>query len=119
MVKASGKRLQDTRQIWHNSARTSNCSGRNFQDGSKMRYIFFIVAAAIVFLLLKSYRNRAHGERPSGGNPHAGQAENMVRCVYCGVHLPMSESIMSGGKYYCCEAHRKAHQAPPADGNAG
>lgn len=34
----------------------------------------------------------------------------MVRCVHCGVHLPVSESLLSNGQYYCSEAHRLAHQ---------
>ncbi len=82
------------------------------------RLLFILAVAAVVYWLVKSYRTGNPGARPSdpaGPRP----AEDMVRCIYCGVHLPKSESIMDGGKYYCCEAHRRAHQVPPANRDAG
>ena len=83
------------------------------------RLIFIVAIAAVVYLLLKSYRNRISGEQPQGRpEPPPAHAEDMVRCVHCGVHLPRSESIMSGGKFYCSEEHRRAHQSP-ADKNGG
>jgi uncharacterized protein len=76
------------------------------------RLIFFIAVVAVVYLLLKSYRNSISGEKPSGRTePPPAHEEDMVRCVQCGVHLPRSESIMAGGNFYCCEEHRRAHQA--------
>jgi uncharacterized protein len=36
--------------------------------------------------------------------------EDMVRCVHCGVHLPRSESVMSGELFYCSPDHRQLHQ---------
>ncbi len=83
------------------------------------RLILFAAIAAVVYLLLKSYRNRISAEPPPGrAEPPQAHAEDMVRCVHCGVHLPRSESIMSGGKFYCSEEHRRAHQSP-ADKNGG
>lgn len=35
-------------------------------------------------------------------------AEDMVRCKTCGVNLPRSEAILSGGRFYCCDEHRHA-----------
>ncbi len=87
------------------------------------RLLFLIAVATVVYLLIRSFRTRGPGAgRPGGGpsgSPPSGYAEDMVRCIYCGVHLPRSEAIMSGGKYYCCEAHRQAHQSFPADRNGG
>lgn len=83
------------------------------------RLLFFAAVVAVVYLLLKSYRSRAAGQNAHARTDHAGHAEDMVRCIYCGVHLPKSESILAGGKYYCCEAHRLAHQPPPQDRDAG
>lgn len=76
------------------------------------RLIFIIAVVAIVYLLLKSYRKRVIGQGPDSGTQQAGRAEDMVRCIYCGVHLPKSEAILADGRHYCCEAHRSAHQAP-------
>ncbi len=93
------------------------------------RLLFILAIAAIIYLLLKSYRAGAASTGRSGSSGSSGSPgpsgpaeqrapEDMVRCVHCGVHLPRSESILSGGKFYCSEAHRQAHQAPPADRNA-
>lgn len=68
------------------------------------RLLFFIVIAAVVYWLLKSYRKQLPRDPDTSG-----QAEDMVRCVRCGVHLPKRESILAGGEYYCSEAHRRAH----------
>jgi uncharacterized protein len=75
------------------------------------RLIFFIAVMVVVYLLLKSYRSRIPGEHPpKRTEPPPARAEDMVRCVQCGVHLPRSESIMAGGNFYCSEEHRRAHQ---------
>jgi uncharacterized protein len=77
------------------------------------RLLFFAALVAAVYLLLKSYRGRGAEKETRG------QAEDMVRCVYCGVHIPKSESIMADGKYYCCDAHRRAYQPPSRGPDAG
>ncbi len=40
----------------------------------------------------------------------------MMQCVVCGVHLPSTEAIFSGGNVFCSEAHR--NQGPPAHAGA-
>ncbi len=81
------------------------------------RLIVFVAVVIVVYLLLRSYR-RISGH-DAGGAPHPGRAEDMVRCIYCGVHVPRSESLQADGRYYCCEAHRRAHQSPPPNHDAG
>lgn len=67
-----------------------------------MSRLFFLIAiAAVVYLLIKSYRKNVPRQDDEG-------AEDMVRCAYCGVHLPKSESIQSEGQVFCCAAHRDA-----------
>ena len=34
--------------------------------------------------------------------------ERMVCCRYCGVHLPVGESLQAGSDHYCSEAHMQA-----------
>ena len=67
------------------------------------RLLFLLAVIVVVFLLLRSFRRRAPGQDAQG------VAEEMVRCAQCGVHLPKSESILAGGNYYCCDAHRREH----------
>jgi len=34
----------------------------------------------------------------------------MVRCTHCGVHLPVDESYLTHGTYFCSAEHAKAHK---------
>ncbi len=67
------------------------------------RLFFLLAVVAVVYLLLRTYR-----KQPPHNNS---SAEDMVRCAQCGVHLPRSEALMAGGNFYCCDAHRQAHQS--------
>jgi len=67
------------------------------------RLLLLIAIAAVVYLLVKSYRKDVPRQDKS-------VAEDMVRCAHCGVHLPKSESIMAGGQFFCGVAHRDAYR---------
>lgn len=64
------------------------------------KLLFFGLLALVVYLLLRK------GQREQRIEQSAKAPENMVRCARCGVHLPRSESILSGGQFYCSEEHR-------------
>lgn len=64
------------------------------------KLLFFGLLALMVYLLLRKGRGAQRTAEP----PKA--PEDMVRCARCGVHLPRSESLLSGGEFYCCEQHR-------------
>jgi uncharacterized protein len=72
------------------------------------RLLFFIAIAAVVYLLLRSYRKNL----PKDDTPVAPEAEKMVRCAQCGVHLPHSESLVTDGRFFCCAAHQNDFRAP-------
>lgn len=69
------------------------------------RLIFLFAIAAVVYLLIKSYRKSVPKQAEDKSQP-----EDMVRCAHCGVHLPTGESIRAGDLVFCCAAHRDAHQ---------
>ena len=74
----------------------------------------FLLLAAFVFLVVGLLRQTraARSSRPPA--PAERAPERMVKCAYCGVNQPISESILTHGKYYCCDAHRQqagAHDA--------
>lgn len=74
------------------------------------RLLLVLVIFFVIYLLLKSYRKQIRKEElPSEESVHA---QDMVRCVYCGVHLPKHESLLIQDKYFCSEAHRRAHSKP-------
>ncbi|NCN88204.1 MAG: hypothetical protein GW936_01975 [Gallionella sp.] len=65
------------------------------------RLIFIALAIALVYWLLRSFRNKR--DELKAPPP----SEDMVVCARCGVHLPKGECITEGGKHFCCEAHRR------------
>jgi uncharacterized protein len=67
------------------------------------RLLLLIAIAAVVYQLIRSYRKSL----PQQDNP---VVEDMVRCAHCGVHLPRSESILAGGKFFCSAEHRDAYR---------
>ncbi len=70
------------------------------------RLLFILIIVAFIFWLLKSKRRE-----PPSTNHQTPAAQDMVRCSYCGVHLPRNEAILKGGKIYCCTAHSEGRQA--------
>lgn len=69
------------------------------------RLIMLVVIAALVYLLIKSYRRNG----PQQDKSVAADAEDMVRCAKCGVHLPKGESVQAQGQSFCSAAHRDAY----------
>ncbi|MET0216609.1 MAG: PP0621 family protein [Burkholderiales bacterium] len=70
------------------------------------KLLLVVAIIALVFWLLRSYRkglDRGQEQRTS-------IEESMVRCAHCGVHLPRSESISTGGKFFCSAEHRRLYQ---------
>ena len=71
-----------------------------------MGKLFLIILVFVVaWWVLKKYRTSLTREEP----PPAGAVEDMVCCAHCGVHLPRSESHVSGEKFFCSEAHFRLH----------
>jgi uncharacterized protein len=69
-----------------------------------MSRLFLLIAiAALVYLLVRTFRKSDVPQDRS-------DAEDMVRCVHCGVHLPKSEGILAGGQFFCGVEHRDAYR---------
>jgi len=69
----------------------------------------FILLALAVFGLIWLLR-RALGERSDAHQapaPPRNTHGELVRCAYCGLHLPRAEARESGGKQYCSEEHMR------------
>ena len=71
------------------------------------RLLLLGIIVAVVYLLIKAYRKRMSDK----DGPI--KAEDMVRCIHCGMHLPKGECVMADGNCYCSEAHRRAHADQP------
>lgn len=63
----------------------------------------------ILLVLLGVYLYRRMTRKRDAADAHeTPAAEDMVRCKTCGVNLPRSEAILSAGRFYCCDEHRRA-----------
>jgi len=69
------------------------------------KILLIAIAFAAVFWLLRNHRRRADRDAQRPADP---QAEDMVDCAHCGVHLPRGEGIMSGPRYFCSKEHEQA-----------
>jgi uncharacterized protein len=74
-----------------------------------LKYFVVLLVVVFVYWFFKVHKSRlkAPDERPRAAG---GSGEDMVRCAQCGVHLPRSESLMSGQVFYCTPEHRLQHQ---------
>ena len=72
-----------------------------------------LLIAAVILLIL--YLFRAVG-RPSSDEVRSNPREavpRMVRCAYCGVHVPEDEAWPEGDHHYCSGDHR--NRGPRSD----
>ena len=72
--------------------------------------LLFIVALIGVWWIrraLRKPRDEAPGSQPGAAGPQA--PERMLACNHCGLHVPQSEGVTVGERFYCCEEHRRAH----------
>jgi uncharacterized protein len=65
------------------------------------KLLVLLVAAAVVYYLIRGMI------RKGGSRQAPPPAERMVACVHCGLNLPQSEALESGGGFYCSEEHRR------------
>lgn len=66
------------------------------------RLLMLVAIAALVYLLIKSYRKNIPQQDKT-------LTDDMVRCAQCGVHLPKGESVQSQDQFFCSTAHRDAY----------
>jgi uncharacterized protein len=72
------------------------------------KYLLWIALAVVVVWLWRKSQAARSGEPRA---PVEREPEGMVRCAYCGVNQPVSESILAAGRHYCCVAHRQAGES--------
>ena len=66
-----------------------------------MKYLLVILVVVVVLALMLGRRRSAASPR----RPPRADAEGMVRCAQCGIHLPRSEALLQSGRTYCSTAH--------------
>lgn len=71
-----------------------------------MKYLIWLILLGIIWWVLTGRGKRSQASAPVSRKDLP--AEQMVVCAHCGVHLPQSEALASGGQMYCSDAHLNA-----------
>lgn len=70
------------------------------------RILVLVLLGLVAYLaFFKGLRRFRGPERPADPEQHP--AEDMVICAHCGVHLPQSDSLRLGNRFFCSEEHRR------------
>jgi uncharacterized protein len=79
------------------------CWTRFLEDGV-IKILLLIVVGFTVWAVIRAYQ-RSLNRPPSPTRETI--AEDMVKCAHCGVNLPRSEAIYSGGDFFCTPEHKQ------------
>ena len=70
------------------------------------RLIFLGLIIWLVIYLFKQYLRQSHTTQSNTAKTADKEnAEDMVKCAACAVHLPRSEALLINDSFYCCKAH--------------
>ena len=79
-------------------------AGRHFRGARVIKILLLIVIGFVVWALIRNYQ-RSLNKPAARADERA--VENMVKCAHCGVNLPRSEAISSGGDFFCTPEHKQ------------
>ena len=68
-----------------------------------LKILLLIVVVFVVLAVIRTYQRSLN--KPSA--PREPIVEDMVKCAHCGVNLPRSEAIYSGGEFFCTTEHKQ------------
>lgn len=68
------------------------------------KILLLIIIGLVVYALIRNYQRSLN---KSAASAHEHTIENMVKCAQCGVNLPRSEAIYSGGDFFCTPEHKQ------------
>jgi uncharacterized protein len=78
-----------------------------------MKFVLLMVAVlALVWLVRSASTRRVRPPGQSRANPPH-QAQPMLACALCGLHLPRDEALPGRGGVFCSEAHRTEFERSP------
>ena len=72
------------------------------------KFFIFLALIWLVYSYLKNVSRAKPAEPKHTHNSAQKQAEDIVPCAHCGLHIPKNESILANKQYFCNDAHRRA-----------
>jgi uncharacterized protein len=80
-----------------------------------MKYLLVLAVIVVAIWFWRRGRQEEMQMRsrppPPPTPPAVGAPKAMVRCAYCGLHLPATDAINGPDGIYCSAAHRKAAES--------
>ncbi len=75
----------------------------------KLLLVFLVVLFGIWLWRQGRLAERADRQPPTPNAPRkpAALPNEMVRCAVCGLHLPATEALSSGGRSFCSSEHQR------------
>jgi uncharacterized protein len=72
--------------------------------GGVIKILLLLVVGFAVWAVIRNYQ-RSLDKPPASAGEKA--VEDMVKCAHCGVNMPRSEAIYSGGDFFCTPEHKQ------------
>ena len=69
-----------------------------------IKILLLLVVGFTVWAVVRAYKRSLN---PPPASAPSTVAEDMVKCAHCGVNLPRSEAIYSGGDFFCTPEHKQ------------
>ena len=76
-----------------------------------MGLIRLLVIAALIYLAWRVVKNLlSQANRRDNSAPGSGQdAQAMLKCTQCGVHVPAPEAFTHNGRHFCSQEHQRLY----------
>lgn len=77
------------------------------------KVLLLIIGVLVVYWVVRANlrRRRDRNIRSDAADHNKTIADDMVRCIECGVHLPRGESLTVRGQIFCSAEHQRRHDA--------
>lgn len=74
-----------------------------------MKYLLVLLVVGIGLWMLLRPRARSGDTAPRQRRRRGDEAETMVECAHCGLHVPHRDAVVdAAGRPFCTDAHRLA-----------
>ncbi|WP_227816598.1 PP0621 family protein [Nitrogeniibacter aestuarii] len=72
-----------------------------------LKLLVFVLVLAAIFWGRRLISQMGKASRPRASSKQAPNAERMLACHRCGLHVPESEGVTQREHFYCCDAHAR------------
>ena len=77
-----------------------------------MGLIRLLIIAALIYLawrVVKNLLSQASGRDNSSPDSSSQDAQAMLKCTQCGVHVPAPEAFTHNGRHFCSQEHQRLY----------